>query len=148
VRSRTVRWFDALRGPEAGTRSGLLAVAIAVAATGGVFALTAPTADAHRARYTGKVTIERNPDLHGRVSSNRAGCTKRRMVEILHRGLNGAPGGRLTTVRTGTTGRWQYLSPSLNGDFYAVIKPKTVRSARHRHICAGARSASVRLGQF
>jgi hypothetical protein len=114
----------------------LLAVALACV-------LAPATAGGHSARFADRVTITRNPDLHGRVMSRRAGCVKGRTVRIYR--VQSGPDGLLDTTRAGGDGRWRYLSPSLTGDFYATIRRRTVTSARHRHVCLGDRSSPVRV---
>lgn len=124
----------------AGRRPFPVALAVAIA---GVLGLPAAAADGHYVRYPDRVTIARSPDLHGSVISRRAGCEKRRTIRIYR--VDPGPDGLLATTRSSSTGRWQYLSPSLTGDFYARIAVRVVRSAGHRHVCGSASARPVRV---
>ncbi len=132
----------ALAGAEVTGRSSVLLAVLGVAIAG-VSALAYGTAAAHSARFNDKVTINTDPDFHGRVVSRWAGCKRGRTVRI-YRAETG-PDGLFTSTRTGNDGRWQFLSPSLTGDFYARIGARVARSAGHRHVCRGARSRSVHV---
>lgn len=117
---------------------------VAVLAVGVVTVLTLSpgTAGAHSVRYASRVTIGTNPVFHGSVISRSAGCERSRAVRIYR--VDPGTDGLLTTTRAGSDGRWRFLSPSLNGDFYATIGARVFRSAGHRHVCNRARSTSVR----
>jgi hypothetical protein len=125
----------------ASRRPFLLALAVTLI---GVLGLSAAVADGHYVRYRDRVTIGRAPDLHGSVISSRAGCEKRRLVRIYR--VDPGPDGLLASTRTSSTGRWQYLSPSLNGDFYARIGVRVVRYRGHRHVCGSSTARPVRVG--
>ncbi len=115
--------------------------AVVVAAIVGVLALAPATAGAHSARYAGRVTISPDPDFHGRVVSRSAACKRRRTVRVYR--VEPGRDGLFVSVRSGSDGRWQYLSPTLTGSFYALMPRRVIRSARHRHVCNGDRSGPV-----
>ncbi len=123
-------------------RRSITAAALGVATVTAVLAVHG-VAGAHNVRFDDRVTIRTNPDFHGRVISQRAGCERQRTVKIYRE--EGGPDGLFASTKTDADGRWERLVSQLTGDFYARIRRKDIGSPGHDHICKGDRSPSVHV---
>lgn len=132
------------------TRIRLLALATRAA----VVAIGAPTALGHTRVIDSDVTLGlssvnggQDAAWHGHVISPRAKCGNNRRVRVYHQ-VNGPDeliGQDVTGSNPGTANNeyvvYDEVYPPDPGSYYArVLRKVLYRSARHRHVCAAARS--------
>lgn len=135
------------------TRTTLLALATGAA----VMAIGAPAALGHTRVTESEVTINLTPSPSGtftvwwgHVLSPRAKCVNNRRVRLYRQaeGPDDAIGQDVTGSDPDTANNeyeiLQEGNPPPEGTYYVrVLRKVLFRSARHRHVCAGARSETV-----
>ena len=117
-----------------------------------VAVLAAAPADAHRKSFPTRITIEQTLPLtfEGEVRSSRAGCVRRRELQLWQVGLLGGESKVGDPFRADAQGAWsaseilrQARGP-IAVEHFVTAKPKVIRRGNgHRHSCAAGRSPNV-----